>query len=198
MSTPDEEETASLPVQRTPPTNASPTQSAQFADFVNGLPPQFQEALRDPRGNQQIMSIFSAAFSASMYAGPLPPPEQLRAYEEVLPGSADRILKMAENQADHRQTIEKVAVSGGNRRSWWGLWTGFAISVIALGLSATLVLKGHDWAGLSLGTIDIVALASVFVTGRRAQGRERVQKDQATQLTPTLPATPNVERRDSN
>jgi hypothetical protein len=35
------------------------------------------------------------------YQGPLPRPEDFAAYERVLRGAADRILKMAENQAAH-------------------------------------------------------------------------------------------------
>ncbi len=187
MSQPDEENVAPLPARVDPSNEPRIGDAPPFADFVKNLPPEFQEAFRGVEGNPQIMSIFATAFSASMYAGPLPPPDQLKAYEDVLPGAADRIIRMAENQADHRQAIEKVAVSGGSRRSWWGLWTGFAISVIALGLAALLVLKGHDWAGVSLGTIDLVALASVFVIGRADQRKERVQKDQSTRLPAPAP-----------
>ena len=39
---------------------------------------------------------------ASSWRGPLPPPSALQSYEEVLEGSADRILKMAEKQTEHR------------------------------------------------------------------------------------------------
>ena len=59
-----------------------------------------------------------AAFAA--YSGPLPPAEQIRAYEEVLPGSADRILGMAERQQAHRLELEKMTVSEATNRSWWG------------------------------------------------------------------------------
>lgn len=31
-----------------------------------------------------------------MYSGPIPPPEALARYEEIQPGAADRIIKMAE------------------------------------------------------------------------------------------------------
>ena len=37
------------------------------------------------------------------FAGPIPPPPIMKRYEEILPGSANRILKMAENQSEHRQ-----------------------------------------------------------------------------------------------
>ena len=40
-------------------------------------------------------------------SGPLPPPEMLAQYEEILPGAAERILSMAERQAEHRQKMEQ-------------------------------------------------------------------------------------------
>ena len=164
------------------PGAASKDEASSFEDFVQHMPPPLRDAFRGGAPNPQIMAIMQTAFSASMYAGPLPPAEQLKAYEDVLPGSADRIIRMAEDQAHHRQSIETAAVSGGTRRSWWGLWTGFSISVIALGLSALLVLKGHNWEGVFIGGIDIVALAGVFVYGRSDQRKEREQKDSASQI----------------
>jgi uncharacterized membrane protein len=129
-----------------------------------------------------VKSFFTAAFASFSYSGPLPPPSQLREYEDVLPGAADRIIRMAETQAEHRQDIEKVAVKGGNRRSWWGLWTGFVICIVVLGLSTAIILSGYQVAGTVLGGIDLVALASVFVIGRADQRRERIQKNEASQL----------------
>ncbi|MFQ7172706.1 MAG: DUF2335 domain-containing protein [Thomasclavelia ramosa] len=44
------------------------------------------------------------------YSGPIPHPSDFEQYERVLPGAADRILTMAENQSAHRQTLEKAAI----------------------------------------------------------------------------------------
>ena len=41
----------------------------------------------------------------SVYSGPLPPAEQFAAYESILPGSAERILQMAEKQQSHRMQL---------------------------------------------------------------------------------------------
>jgi len=41
------------------------------------------------------------------YEGVIPPPEMYGGYEDVLEGSADRILKMAEKQQEHRFALEK-------------------------------------------------------------------------------------------
>lgn len=53
------------------------------------------------------------------FLGPLPPPETLAQYEQVLPGSAERIMVMAENQAEHRQSLEetvKTVIEGDSKR----------------------------------------------------------------------------------
>jgi hypothetical protein len=45
---------------------------------------------------------------------------------------------------------------------------GFLIAMLFLGASTAVVLAGHDVAGTILGTIDLVALVTVFVVGRRS------------------------------
>jgi hypothetical protein len=39
-------------------------------------------------------------------SGPLPHPQVLARYDEVVPGGAERIVKLAENQVKHRQTMQ--------------------------------------------------------------------------------------------
>lgn len=43
---------------------------------------------------------------AMMMSGPLPPPQMIAAYEDVLPGSAERILSMAEQAQKQRHDRE--------------------------------------------------------------------------------------------
>ena len=51
----------------------------------------------DIRG--QVLTIIK---EQSFFSGPLPPPELFKQYEEILPGSANRILKMAEKEQNIR------------------------------------------------------------------------------------------------
>ena len=44
---------------------------------------------------------------SAQYSGPLPLPSSFREYDKVLPGSADRILKMAENEQNGRREWDK-------------------------------------------------------------------------------------------
>lgn len=63
----------------------------QVVQEIESMPPEKQEAV----------------FSAIKFSGPLPPARELQAYEQVVPGAADRIVKMAEDEALHRRAQEK-------------------------------------------------------------------------------------------
>lgn len=128
-----------------------------------------------------------AAFTASAYMGPVAPAQQAAAWEQVLPGSADRILKMAEEQQKHRHHLERTSVEGAARRAWWGLWLGFVISLVVLGIGTGIILSGHTWEGTTIMGVDVVALAGVFVYGRREQRKERETKDAQSHGIPSSP-----------
>lgn len=46
----------------------------------------------------------------TLYQGPLPAPEALERYESTLPGAANRIICMAEDEMKHRHAQELVAL----------------------------------------------------------------------------------------
>lgn len=44
-----------------------------------------------------------------VHHGPLPDPETLREYDNLIPGAAAEIIKMASDEAIHRRNLEKLA-----------------------------------------------------------------------------------------
>ena len=56
---------------------------------------------KNQRNGVNVISQISQSFS-----GPLPPPQVLASYDQILPGCAERIIKMAEEQGLHRRAIE--------------------------------------------------------------------------------------------
>lgn len=69
-------------------------------------------------------------------SGPIPPPEMLAGYERALAGAADRILRMAEVQSEHRQGLENTALRGQLAGQARGTYCGLAAVVTVLGLPA--------------------------------------------------------------
>ena len=64
------------------------------------------------------------------YSGPIPHPNILRQFEEVIPGSAERILKMAEKEQEHRHEFENKIISHKKIMELTGLIFGFLLSLI--------------------------------------------------------------------
>ncbi len=102
-----------------------------------------------------------------VFAGPLPPPHMLQGYEEVLSGAADRIVRMAESQANHRQEQESRILTAATQLSKLGMFLGFCLALAILGVAGWLI-SIREWYSVLIGTFKImVTLVSLFVLGRR-------------------------------
>ena len=117
------------------------------------------------------------------FQGPLPKPSDLQQYENIIQGAAERIISMAEKQAEHRQFLEKTVITGDSKRAFCGLWVGAGVALCVLGGAVFLIYSGHDYAGTVIGGLDIVSLVSVFVYGTVSRRSERAQK--AMLMAPT-------------
>lgn len=49
------------------------------------------------------------------HSGPLPAPEDLARYDDLLPGAAERIFAMAEREQNHRLSMEREAMEADHR-----------------------------------------------------------------------------------
>ena len=113
------------------------------------------------------------------YSGPLPHPEILGGYEKVLPGSADRILKMAEKQQDHRISNENKLVDAENQSRLLGLVAGFLIATLGLGGAVYLGYNGKTWESGIMSGGTLVGLVTVFVKGSSNNNQEKEQRVQS-------------------
>lgn len=138
---------------------------------------------------------------AESFSGPLPPPHVLTQYNQAAPDAANRILTMAEEQAQHRQRMEWFSLTRDSRRADLGLVVGAVVAISFLGGSVWLGLAGHDWLAGILGGATIVSLVTVFVTGSAARRNERLQKAEIAGQLEHQPAgsrTPTAKKRTEN
>jgi len=115
------------------------------------------------------------------YEGPLPPPAQLEQFERACPGSADRIIKMAESNSAHRQRLEAIVVEGNVDAQARGQWFALILALAVLGVGGWLVIAGRTSTGLWIMLGDITALAGIFIGTRLLQRRERAERHRALQ-----------------
>lgn len=100
----------------------------------------------------------------SLFSGPIPPPDVLSEYNQVLPGLAERIVRMTEDEGRHRRDVESRVV----RLSELGLASAtlIALTIIVGGLVAAV--KGAEHAGFAAVLAAVTGLVAVFVVGRRS------------------------------
>ena len=117
-----------------------------------------------------------AQAQATSFSGPLPPPEILSQYDEVVKGAAERILKMAEQQLAHRQGLESAVVNSDISKSYWGLAAAFVLVLTSIICGSLVAYNGQPWAGGAIGTVSIVGLVWAFLEGTRSRREERAER----------------------
>ena len=116
--------------------------------------------------------------SVQSFSGPLPPPAVLKEFNQIVPGAAGRIIKMAEGQFTHRTEIEKKVIDSDISRSKWGQVLGFIIAILGLLVSLITILRGQEVSGSIIGGGTLVSLVSVFMYGTKSRKKEREAKAQ--------------------
>jgi len=102
-----------------------------------------------------------------MWHAPFPPPQAVRDYEHVLPGSWDRLLTMAEeSQAAQISTMREAqkCCSHDTRR---GHWLGVAALFGAMGGALYSVATRQPWAAAAFLSIPVMAVARSFTQTTR-------------------------------
>lgn len=126
--------------------------------------------------HQDKVQLTRTEVTAASYSGPIPPAEQLRQYEDIFEGAADRILAMAEKQATHRQALETSVIKSNNRNSLLGIICAFFLGLSTIGGGVFLAYNGLPWPGAILGSAGLIGLVSVFIYGTKSGREERASK----------------------
>jgi uncharacterized membrane protein len=113
------------------------------------------------------------------WSGPLPNPEALERYNQIVPTAAERIIRMAETQHEHRLVIEKEVVDSNIDSQKLGTILGFIIVMTAILGGVFLAYSGKETSGLAAIVTALVGLAGVFVYGKIEQKKDLANKTQA-------------------
>ncbi len=110
------------------------------------------------------------------YSGPLPPPEILKRFDEILPGSAQKIFNQFEMQAAHRRQMEAAVIASGTFSQRVGSISGFVLGIMGVGGGVWLTHEGRNLGGFSTVLVTLASLVSIYVSQRRKQSAERAAK----------------------
>lgn len=111
------------------------------------------------------------------FSGPIPHPDIIEKYEQILPGAADRIISMAEKQASHRQDMEKMMIKSEARDGLLGVVFAFLLGVgclIACVVVVCLVPKSAGaMASAFLGVTGIGSITTSFIKSTRSAKQKK-------------------------
>ena len=135
------------------------------ADNSKDIPVEVAKVIKDlPKDKQQ--TLIRALSVKKHYSGPLPDGESIKIYNEVIPNGGDRLMSTVEKQLSHRVEIEKTGVKRTFNQSSTGQWMGFLIAITFGVIAWDLAKSGFTVAASILGTVDLVALVAIFITGK--------------------------------
>lgn len=103
------------------------------------------------------------------YVGPLPEPTDLKAYDLVVPGAAERILTQFEEQGRHRRELERSVVGGSERRGNVGQWLAFVLLLAGIAGGCVVAAVGEAKAGGVIAAAAFACGALTYLIGGRVK-----------------------------
>ena len=130
---------------------------------------------------QQHISIKQQQISI----GPIPPPNILEEYEKIYKGFANRIVEMAEEQAAHRQQLEKMTLEANivnkkeiNKAHRRGQIFAFILCILFILVGCFLMYQGKFISGTIFSGAGLAAIIGAFLypPHEKKQARENHKK----------------------
>lgn len=144
----------------------------------HGLPLKIEEAIEEAlEGKVQkrdlpvVVQKLTKIAVSEQFSGPMPHPKHLREYEEILPGSAERILSMAEKNGDHFKKMDEDSLHAevDDRKRGMRYGAGLFCLLIVLAFASLFVTDSEIVPGLFLGAATIGGITA-FIKGRSNGG----------------------------
>ena len=128
---------------------------------------------------QQIQKNSSEQIIVSrQFSGPIPSPDAFEKYELIVQGAAERILKMAENEAESRIRNEgklvdnEVKITNNIvRSSYLGVFFAFAAVLILSALAYLAIIKDHPEVAIAI-VVAMASIAGLFILFRNRKNNK--------------------------
>lgn len=128
----------------------------------------------------ELIETVAKQVAETLHIGPLPDPDTLAKYDEVVPGTARSIVEAFTSQGKHRQALERKIVEGSETRATRGQWLVFSLLLmcVAGGLGVAFALS--PVAGCALAGSAVGGGALLYIFG----GDDRVPRPKAKPAAP--------------
>jgi len=125
----------------------------------------------------ELQEKLSLSIKTNHFSGPLPPPDLLKHYDEIQNGFAERIIKMAEQDAEHTRDMQRRILEAKKSEVSLGQIFGFLIGVIALICGTVAAINDQPVVGALIGSGGVLGLVSIFIYGRAKEEKETKEEN---------------------
>lgn len=152
-------------MSKPPVKSEKPSQPNEATSLEAELERQLAPILPSAQRSQVLTRIVRIVQSES-FSGPIAHPKHLREYEEILPGSAERIVAMAESSLAHAQSLQDRAMRADIEDMRTGRWLGAGmLTVLIAAASVAAVYENTTLALAFLGT-GVLGAVGHIINGR--------------------------------
>jgi uncharacterized membrane protein len=127
------------------------------------LEEKLQDVLPGVARPQMLRAIGVVENTIQIHSGPLPSPQQLAAYDEIMPGAAKEIFGMTIAEQKHRHSSDKRNASILTA----GLLLGFFVSVMLISAAVYTAVQGQPWVAAAFVATSAVGMVPAFINGGR-------------------------------
>ena len=113
--------------------------------------------------------------ATTTFVGPVPPPEVLRQYKEILPSTVEMIFDMSKEEAAHRHSLQNAQLqkkqeelSAYHSDVKRGQYLAFVVTVVAITGATLCAYFNQSAAACVIAGATLVNLVSVFI-GRKSK-----------------------------
>ena len=114
----------------------------------------------------KIEQIVIGMAALRSYRGPMPPPDYVKGYEDLVPGAAREILDIVKKQSSHRMNMEQMIIKHGVNHETRGQWIALFLLLICIGASIWLGLTGHEVLAAIFLTPSVLGAIALFVNNK--------------------------------
>lgn len=116
--------------------------------------------------NQHIEAQITQVHS---WQGPLPAPEDLKKYDTVVSGAAERIFSMAEKEMEHRHNKENENLKVNSKLIIFSTVFAFLCVIVLAGILCFAIYVHSDTGAIATAIGAIAAVVGLFTYGKSKQ-----------------------------
>jgi uncharacterized membrane protein len=143
-------------------------------DFKTVISREYGEIASEER-ESEIWAHYSHHVGAM--AGPPSSTCRTRKFDQLIPGGADRLLRMAEQEQSHRLSCEREGLSAAIRSHSRGQYLGAVIAVVAIvAAAANSLFGGAPAVSIVLVGVPVLGVVQALIHGKRHEKKGEQSK----------------------